>query len=63
MITLTDKNLMEIISALAPRERKIIEEHLRGRETVESCAILRAIKFRLKRKARSRPKAQAKWLV
>jgi len=49
---LTDNNLAALFAALDPRERKVIEAHISGKESDEAMAILRRLRRRLKRKAR-----------
>jgi len=58
-----DHNLADALRLFSPAERKAVDEHLRGVVTAESRELMRAIRRRLKRRARSKPPAKLKWLM
>jgi hypothetical protein len=63
-VLIIDANLLDALRLLTLAERQAVFAHVRqGSVTAESLEALRRLKSRLKRRARSRAPAKAKWLM
>ncbi len=67
---ISDNNLAAVLESLTPAERRVVEDcakaaRFTSNETIELLrrAVLRKVKARLKRKARSKREAKFKWLT
>ena len=61
-MTITDPKLLDAMRSLSDADRALIGEHMRGKSSVESWALIRQLRKRLKRKARARLPRKLIWL-